>query len=172
MQPATPVAVTESAIQIEAVDFSRPAHCEALVMLLDEYAQSAEGGATPLAPAVRDRICTVLAMRPHYAGWLAFHSTRPVGLINCFEGVSTFRAQPLLNVHDIVVSATHRRQGIGAQLLARAEQHARKRGCCKLTLEVLEGNGAALAVYARSGFRPYELDPAMGRALFLEKKFF
>lgn len=167
-----PVTVTESAIHIEPVDFNRRAHCEALVALLDEYAQSPEGGAMPLAQTVREGICAVLAARAHYAGWLAFHGSLPVGLINCFEGVSTFRAQALLNVHDIVVSAAYRRQGIGAKLLARAEQHARERGCCKLTLEVLEGNGAALAVYARSGFRAYELDPSMGRALFLEKKFF
>ena len=41
-----------------------------------------------------------------------------------------------------------------------------------LTLEVLDGNRAALAVYADVGFHAYALDPAMGRAVFLEKKLF
>jgi GNAT superfamily N-acetyltransferase len=57
-------------------------------------------------------------------------------------------------------------------LIERAERHARDRGCCKLTLEVLDGNRAALAVYADVGFHAYALDPAMGRAVFLEKKLF
>jgi len=34
---------------------------------------------------------------------------------------------------------------------------------------VLEGNGAAQAAYSSAGFRPYQLDPAMGRAQFWEK---
>lgn len=42
--------------------------------------------------------------------------------------------------------------------------------CCKLTLEVLEGNKLAQQVYRRFGFQGYELDPKMGRALFYEKK--
>jgi ribosomal protein S18 acetylase RimI-like enzyme len=46
---------------------------------------------------------------------------------------------------------------------------ARERGCCKLTLEALEGNTGAIALYRSVGFVAYELDPAMGRAGFLEK---
>ncbi len=44
------------------------------------------------------------------------------------------------------------------------------RDCCKLTLEVLEGNHIAQAAYTKFGFSGYELDPEMGRALFWEKK--
>ena len=59
---------------------------------------------------------------------------------------------------------------VGQALLAAAEAHAREHHHCKLTLEVLEGNAGAAATYRAFGFRPYELDPAMGRALFFEKK--
>ena len=72
-------------------------------------------------------------------------------------------------MHDIVVTARFRGQGVGRALLARAQDHARSRGCCKLTLEVLEGNERAIALYRTMGFDPYELDPAMGRAMFFEK---
>jgi GNAT superfamily N-acetyltransferase len=54
-------------------------------------------------------------------------------------------------------------------LLAAAEQHARQKGCCKLTLEVLTGNHQAHAIYLRFGFAPYTLDPAAGQASFMQK---
>lgn len=158
-------------LTLVTVDLSRADHRNALLALLDEYAQTPEGGSSPLDPDAKARLCDLLASNPHYAGWLALSSAgQAIGLINCFEGVSTFRARPLLNVHDIIVSAPWRGLGIGRALLAAAEDGARRRGCCKLTLEVLEGNRRAEAVYRACGFRPYELDPAMGRAVFLEKK--
>ena len=158
-----------SGCRIEAVDLDRDQHRRALVALLDEYAQTPEGGGQALAPSVRQALVPVLAARSHYFGWLAFVDGDAVGLVNCFEGVSTFRARPLLNVHDIIVSAGFRRRGIARALLTRVEEHARAAGCCKLTLEVLEANRAARAAYSASGFRPYALDPAMGQALFFEK---
>jgi len=164
-----PGALPPFQLAVVRVDFSRDEHRSALLGLLDEYACTPEGGGHPLAAEVKAALCEVLAARPHYAGWLAFASGQPVGLINCFEGVSTFRARPLLNVHDIVVTANFRRRGIASALLRQAELHARATGCCKLTLEVLEGNRSAIAAYAAAGFQAYQLDPAMGRAMFFEK---
>ena len=157
-------------LEVVRVDLARADHRHALLSLLDEYARTPEGGGTALDPDSMARLPALLATRAHYAGWLAFIEDRPAGLINCFEGVSTFRARPLLNIHDIVVSAQWRGRGIGRALLEAAEAGARERGCCKLTLEVLEGNQRARDVYRACGFQPYELDPAMGRAVFLEKK--
>ena len=94
---------------------------------------------------------------------------QPVGLINTFEGYSTFKARPLLNVHDIAVLPAHRAQGVGQALLAACEAHARERGCCKLTLEVLSCNQRAMRSYERFGFAPYTLDPADGQALLMQK---
>ena len=51
-------------------------------------------------------------------------SIEAVGLIDCFAGFSTFAAKPLLNVHDIVVHASRRGQGIAQALLAWAGQRA------------------------------------------------
>ena len=155
---------------IAEIDLANPGHLAGLRALLDEYARTPEGGGAPLAADTLDRLPAVLAASGCYAGWLAFVDGTPAGLVNCFAGVSTFRARPLLNIHDIVVSAPFRRRGIGRALLAAAEAGARARGCCKLTLEVLEGNARAIAAYRQAGFAPYELDPAMGRAMFFEKK--
>jgi ribosomal protein S18 acetylase RimI-like enzyme len=93
----------------------------------------------------------------------------PVGLINCVEGFCTFACQPLVNVHDVVVAASHRGRGVAEQMLVLVEQLARARGACKLTLEVLEGNAPAQKLYRRLGFENYQLDPAMGQAQFMQK---
>jgi GNAT superfamily N-acetyltransferase len=138
-------------------------------MLLDAYAQDPMGGGEGLTQDVKARLCDDLAARPTAASFIAWLNGAPVGLINCIEGYSTFKAQPLMNIHDIAVLPDHRGAGVGQALLMAAEQHARARGCCKLTLEVLTGNARALSSYLRFGFAPYELDPAAGQASFMQK---
>lgn len=156
-------------LRIEAVDLRDPAHRSALVALLDHYARDPMGGGTPLTEQVRAVLAERLRTQPGYVAFLAFRNHEAVGLINCFLGFSTFAARPLLNVHDVAVLAGHRGQGIGRALLQAAERAARERDCCKLTLEVLSNNRAAIAAYERAGFQPYELDPAAGQAVFMHR---
>lgn len=139
-------------------------------MLLDAYACDPMGGGESLKADVKERLCADLARQPGAASFLAWNEGgEAVGLINCFLGYSTFKARPLMNVHDIVVLSGQRGLGIGQALLAAAESHARSLGCCKLTLEVLTGNATAMASYRRFGFAPYTLDPAAGQASFMQK---
>ena len=152
------------------IDLHDQAHQTGLLELLDHYARDVMGGGQPISDFARCHLVRALQARSDYVGFLAVHDERFVGLINCFEGFSTFAAKPLLNIHDLVVSANARGRGVGQRLLQAAEDEARARGCCKLTLEVLSKNQVALASYARFGFRAYELDPNAGQALFLEKK--
>jgi ribosomal protein S18 acetylase RimI-like enzyme len=89
--------------------------------------------------------------------------------VNSIEGFSTFKCQPLVNVHDVAVLPGYRGQRIGELMLELVETIARERGACKLTLEVLSGNTGAEKLYRRVGFAYYELDPAMGQAGFMQK---
>ena len=152
------------------VDLDDRVHADAVLGLLDHYARDPMGGGQGLSAHVRATLIGRLREIPHFYGALAFDGDRAVGLIHCFFGFSTFAAEPLLNIHDLVVHAAVRGRGIGRALLAHAEEVARETGCCKLTLEVLSNNAAALATYDRAGFRPYRLDPRAGQALFLQKK--
>jgi len=158
-----------SGLQIRRVDYLNAQDAEALVFLLDAYAQDPMGGGEALKPDNAARLCKDLSSLAGAASFIAWLDGQPIGLINCFEGYSTFKAKPLLNVHDIAVLSAHRGQGVGHALLKAAEDHARNRGCCKLTLEVLSGNGPAMASYKRFGFAQYELDPAAGQAQFMQK---
>lgn len=151
-------------------DPSDPGHARAIVGLLDAYASSPEGGGKGLALHVRESLPAALAARSTAHVFLAFHGAVPAGLVICFEGFSTFQCRPLLNIHDVIVAAAYRGQGLSRALFAAVEAKARQLGCCKLTLEVLEGNTIAQAAYRTFGFQGYELDPALGKALFWEKK--
>ncbi len=156
-------------IDIVRARYDDPAHAAALVDLLDTYARDPAGGGEPLGEFARDNLIAELAARPFIFSALAFDGITPVGLINAIEGFSTFACRPLVNVHDVVVAVSHRGRGIAAQLFAEVEAIARERGACKLTLEVLDGNAPARALYHRLGFAAYRLDPAMGHAQFLQK---
>jgi len=156
-------------IEVVRVRYDDPAHAAALVELLDHYARDPAGGGEPLSNFARDNLVASLAARPFIFSVLAFDGDTPVGLINAIEGFSTFACRPLVNVHDVVVAASHRGKGIAARLFAEVEAIARERGACKLTLEVLDGNVSARALYRRLGFTAYQLDPAMGQAQFLHK---
>lgn len=158
-----------SDVTVVAVDLARADHGAAVLELLSLYARDEMGGGAALPPQTRERLLPALRERSDYFGALAWAGGEAVGLINGFEGFSTFKAQPLLNIHDVFVAPRWRGRGVARRLLAWAEAVARSRGCCKLTLEVLEGNEAAQAVYRRQGFRPYTLDARHGRAMFWEK---
>jgi len=156
-------------LNVRRVDYRQATDAQALVMLLDAYARDPMGGGEPLAADVQERLCDDLAALPTAASFIAWQDGQPVGLVNCIEGYSTFKARPLMNIHDIAVLPGHRGAGVGQALLAAAQAHARARGCCKLTLEVLTGNDPALRSYQRFGFEPYQLDPSAGQASFMHK---
>ncbi|WP_341958359.1 GNAT family N-acetyltransferase [Pseudomonas sp. RC10] len=149
--------------------YTNPVHAEAIGFLINQYAEDAMGGGESLSQDAREQLALELAKRPHAFSVLAFISGEPVGLVNCFEGFSTFACRPLVNIHDVVVIASSRGLGISQKMLAKVEEIARQRGCCKMTLEVLEGNEVAQGAYRKLGFSDYQLDPKMGKALFWQK---
>ena len=156
-------------VEIFRVDYTNAAHASGLVKLLDGYACEPAGGGEALSDFARTNLVAALAARPFIFSVMAFDGDAPVGLINAIEGFSTFACRPLVNVHDVVVLPSHRGRGIATRMFAAVEAIACARGACKLTLEVLDGNTSARALYQRLGFAAYQLDPAMGHAQFLHK---
>lgn len=159
-------------IRVCRADYGRIDHATAVVSLLDAYARDVMGGAEPLSDFAKANLVAALAARPQAYSVLAFGGVDgeiPVGLVNCIEGFSTFACRPLVNIHDVVVLDGYRGQRVAEAMLGLAEQIARQRGACKLTLEVLQGNAGAIRLYQRVGFANYQLDPAMGPAQFWQK---
>lgn len=150
-------------------DYNNPVHAHAIVKLLDEYASGPSGGGEPLAESVKAQLIPALQRTRCALSLLACVGDEPIGLLNAFETLSTFRAKPLINIHDIAVTASWRRKGVGRALMLELESIARERDCCKVTLEVLENNISAQALYRDLGFEGYQLQEAFGRALFWQK---
>ena len=154
---------------IRPVDFGHPGSCDAILRLIDMYAQDPMGGGHALSPFVRQNMIAGLKSHPTTRAFLAYAGEKAIGVAVCFLGFSTFAAKPLLNVHDLAVDPEFRGRGVGKLLLSEAEKTARELGCCKLTLEVLEFNERAMRTYKSFGFEPGQDAEKNGRMLFYAK---
>ena len=154
---------------VKPVDFNLAHERLAFVGLLDMYARDPMGGGQGLSDSVKSRLPADLPDWPGAVNLLAWQGNIAIGVLNAFMGYSTFKAQPLINIHDIAVVPDHRGKGVGRALLSELQTIAKARGCCKLTLEVLSGNMTAVQAYQKFGFEDYALDPRQGVAQFMQK---
>ena len=155
--------------EILIADYTDELHGSAIVTLMNAYAMDKMGGGEPLPESVQQVLVSEMAKVANAFTVLAFVDGKPAGLINCFMGFSTFKAKSLINIHDIVVISDYRGLQLSQLMLAKVEEVARTRNCCKLTLEVLQGNTIAQNSYVKFGFANYVLDPEMGSAMFWQK---
>ena len=159
-------------IEIVEADLSSERGVARVVDLIDAYARDPMGGGAALSEEVRARLGPDLrahAARGVATVLLALEDGAAVGIAMCFVGYSTFRARPLLNLHDLAVLPDARAAGVGQALLAAVAGKARSLGCCKVTLEVREDNVAARRLYERSGFVDTALGGSRTCTLFLER---
>jgi ribosomal protein S18 acetylase RimI-like enzyme len=157
-------------IKIIQANYNEPQHGRHIIELLDCYANDPMGGNQALPDYVAQNLVHALSNRSNAISILAYVEGQPAGLLNCFEGFSTFSCRPLINIHDLIVATEFRGLGLSTKMLTMVEEIAKERDCCKLTLEVLEKNVIAINSYRKFGFNHYKLDPIMGKAEFWEKK--
>ncbi|AFG36704.1 GNAT family N-acetyltransferase [Spirochaeta africana] len=155
-----------SSIKVRHADLSTQRDAAALLEIMESYALGDTG--TGLSQYTRNHLADRLHAIPHGFTLLAELNQLPIGLANCFMQFSTFQCRPLLNIHDLAVLPAWRGRGIGSTLLAAVAEEARKRDCCKITLEVLSGNHGAQRLYQRHGFQAYRLNDTTGHAMFWE----
>ena len=156
-------------IETVVIDYKNEIHASDLLFLMDEYAKDPMGGNEPISQFVVENLASELSKIPYAFSVICYIDDKPVGLANCFEAFSTFKCKPLINIHDLVVMAKYRGQRISQHLLRKIEDVARDKNCCKITLEVLEGNKTAQNAYRKYGFEPYQLDIENGDAQFWQK---
>lgn len=160
----------KNVLEIIDVDFNNPEHGHQVLAMLNEYASGPMGGNAPLPAYAQQNLIAELARRPTARALLARIDGEAAGVAIYLEGFSTFACRPLLNLHDLGVAEKFQGRGVGKALLNALEARARDLGCCKITLEVLEGNAVAQGLYRKLGFEGYALDETTGRAMFWQKK--
>lgn len=161
--------VENKEVSIVIADYGNVGDAASIVSLMSHYALDKMGGAQALPESVKQVLTAEMAKVPGSFTVLAMIDNKPAGLINCFMGFSTFKAKPLINIHDVIVLSEYRGLKISQLMLDKVEAVAKDRGCCKLTLEILQGNKIAQNSYMKFGFAGYELDPEMGGAMFWQK---
>ena len=67
-------------------------------------------------------------------------------------------------IYSVAVSPSHRRKGVGSQLIQFAERALAARGCVKINLQIAEGNESVTGFYASLGFS-VEKRVSMGKRL-------
>ncbi|MCJ8320569.1 MAG: GNAT family N-acetyltransferase [Colwellia sp.] len=157
-------------LELIRADYHNEQHSTDLLMLLNSYAVDPMGGGEELSDYVKSNLIKSMASRQDVFTVLCYVDDVPAGLINCIEGFSTFSAKPLMNIHDVTVLPKYRGLGLSEKMFIEVEKLAKEKDCCKLTLEVLEGNKVAKNAYEKYGYSGYELDPEMGKAIFWQKK--
>ena len=143
-------------IEIREADLLDPAEALALVEIIDSYAREPGGQSAPLSERARAALAPGLHAHPAAFALLAWQDGVAIGAAVCVWGFSTFTGCPSLNVHDLAVLPEHRGRGVGRVLLEEVERRARARGSSKLTLEVHATNEAAIRLYQRFGFGPWD----------------
>jgi ribosomal protein S18 acetylase RimI-like enzyme len=77
-----------------------------------------------------------------------------IGMVNLLYTISTAMGGKVALLEDMVIHPAHRNRGAGTHLLDNAMQHARQRGCVRITLLTDEDNHDAQRFYRRQGFEP------------------
>ncbi len=155
-------------INVVRVDYMNDRHRQDLCRLLVEYAEYETEAEQPIAADFFDDLPGRLADFPTSFSMLAYRGDHAVGLTNCFFGFSTFTQKRLVNVHDVMVTAAARGQGVAGLMLAEVEKIAREHDCCRITLEVLDDNASARRAYEKQGFDRTPYHPN-NDTLFLQK---
>jgi ribosomal protein S18 acetylase RimI-like enzyme len=154
---------------LEKIDYTDVKQGADLLFLLGAYALDPMGGGQPLTEYVKTHLLASLAKQENVFSLIVYADQQPAALVTCVMGFSTFYCKPLINIHDLAVLAEFRGLGLSQKLLSGVENIAKQQDCCKITLEVLEGNIVAQKAYQKYGFAGYELDPVMGKAVFWQK---
>jgi len=141
------------------LDFEDQDHQTALFNLMNAYMLDRMGCEKPLKPDSFQDLVRGLQNQANYVGVLVKSNDEYIGLANCFVNFSTFQMSSLINIHDLIVLPDYRGKGVGRFLMQSVKNIAKKRNCCKISLEVRNDNQPAQNLYLSEGFK--ECSPAM-----------
>jgi ribosomal protein S18 acetylase RimI-like enzyme len=143
-------------LEIAECDFNNPAHCDALVNLMNEYIADKMGGGEPYSDDEKNALIEGLRDHPSCLILFAVSGEQFIGLVNSYINFATFTVKPFINIHDVIVTQSWRNNGVGRKMLEEVIKKAREMGCSKVTLEVRADNQNAKYLYDSLGFHDSE----------------
>lgn len=141
-----------SSLFFEIADLDNHSHQNTVIELLDAYMRDGMGINAPMREDLKAPALEGLKNHRESFVLLAKQEDKYIALATCFYGFSTFNAQPLINIHDLIVLPAYRNQGVGRAILQEVAKIGRENNCCKITLEVRIDNENAKALYKSEGF--------------------
>jgi ribosomal protein S18 acetylase RimI-like enzyme len=139
-------------IVVKLGDINNDSDAQAMLSMLAAYMNDPMGGERILNPELARQNIEGLRKQCNYLFFIAWCNDELAGVANCFVGFSTFKAKPLINIHDFSVDPRFRRKGIGEAMLKAIADFCRKNDFCKISLEVRYDNAGAQRLYQRFGF--------------------
>ncbi len=134
------------------VDLNNAEHCSQVIRLLDAYMQDEMGNGAPMPRELAPKIIDGLKEYPAYLGFFALVDGEYAALANCNNLFSTFKASPLINIHDFIVHPDFRGKGAGKFLLDSIAEFGKQNGYCRVNLEVRHDNVKAQKLYLKAGY--------------------
>lgn len=138
------------------IDLNKDEHCQQLLRLLDTYMQDEMGNGAPMPKEMAPKILDGLKNYVGYLGFFALADGQYAALANCNKNYSSFKAKPLINIHDFVVHPDFRGKGVGKYLLDSIAEYGKQNGYCRINLEVRNDNVKAQKLYKKAGFSECE----------------
>lgn len=105
---------------------------------------------------------------PQQRFWGAFEDGALLGIVG-LERKPRAKERHKATVVGMYVAPEHSGRGIGRELLQALLADARAQGLEQLVLTVTQGNGSAMQLYERAGFRSFGVEP---RAIKVDGRFF
>lgn len=125
-------------------------HLEPVAVLFDLYRQFY--GQSPDLEAARQFISQRLNKRDS-AIFIASVGEQAVGFFQLYPSFTSAWMRPIWILNDLYVLETHRKGGLGRQLLQKAVDFSRETGAKRLTLNTAKDNLPAQTLYEAMGFR-------------------
>ena len=123
----------------------------ALLTLRDQLNQAMEVTIEAQPEQVTDHLRHFLNA-PDADLFVAQRGDRVVGLISLNVRRTLLQPKPVALIDELVVADSARGHGVGQQLIRRAVEYAKGRGCCELEVGTETSNTAAREFYRRCGF--------------------
>ncbi len=129
-------------------DINNNKHREDIQKMFVEYA-SVSGS------DIDEKLAEKLFELPYFKGFICYEDDVPFGFAVCYDSFSSYKCKQVLNIHDFMISSSHRGKGHGKILMRAIERFSHDNNYLKITLEVNESNLNAKKLYASFGFEDY-----------------